>query len=143
MTSNSGFAPYLISLALLLFGCAAVEIDSAASAHSKAAQSVQLGDSKAQVLALLLPTQANVPAKYTKEPDRFMTHGKKTEIYYMRSSRQPDGLTTDDEFTPYVFRDDVLVGVGWAALGGPKTQGQVVQPAPVTNIKIEQNVDHY
>jgi len=42
----------------------------------------------------------------------------------MRSARQPDGLTTDDEFTPYIFNDERLVRIGWQVLGGPKALGQ-------------------
>ncbi|MCH2386777.1 MAG: hypothetical protein MK240_01115 [Opitutales bacterium] len=34
-----------------------------------------------------------------------------------------DHLTTDDEFTPYIFTDSVLTGIGWAVLGGPKSRG--------------------
>jgi len=60
------------------------------------------------------------------------------EIYFMRSGRQPDGLRTDDEFTPYVFNDGKLVGVGWQVLGGAKSQGQT---SPVTNV--QQNVIIY
>jgi len=37
----------------------------------------------------------------------------------MRSARQPDGLTTDDELTPYIFNDERLVGIEWQVLGGP------------------------
>jgi len=51
--------------------------------------------------------------------------GKKIEIYYFRSGRQPDGLITDDEFTPYVFTDEVLTGIGWQVLGGPNSIGQI------------------
>jgi hypothetical protein len=39
----------------------------------------------------------------------------------MRTGWVSDGLTTDDEFTPYVFTDEVLTSIGWVALGGPKT----------------------
>jgi len=46
------------------------------------------------------------------------------EIYFMRSGWQPDGLTTDDEFTPYIFHDGKLVGIGWSMIGGSKSQGQ-------------------
>jgi hypothetical protein len=57
--------------------------------------------------------------------------GTLVEILYFRSGWQPDGLTTDDEFTPYLFNDGELVAVGWAILGGPKTQGQA---PPETNV---------
>jgi hypothetical protein len=51
----------------------------------------------------------------------------------MRSARQPDGLTTDDEFTPYIFNDGRLVGIGWQVLGGPKTQGQATSDTYIQN----------
>ncbi len=43
---------------------------------------------------------------------------------YRRTARAADGLTTYDEFTPLVFKDDVLVAIEWASLGGPPTSGQ-------------------
>ena len=42
-------------------------------------------------------------------------------IVYCRTGWVADGLTTDDEFTPLVFTNNILTSVGWAALGGPKT----------------------
>ena len=122
-------------------GCSTVAIDMAAREHNKASQSISLGAQKSQVLAILLPTQQLVGARYSKEPDKFLQDGKTIEIYYMRSGRQADGLTTDDEFTPYVFQDDVLIAIGWAALGGAKSHGQVVQRAPVTNVNVEQTME--
>ncbi len=44
------------------------------------------------------------------------------EIYYMRTGWVSDGITTDDEFTPFIFNNGQLVGIGWASLGGPKSQ---------------------
>ena len=128
---------------LMLIGCAAAQIDYAAHEHNKASQLINLGDSKSKVLGLLLPTQQLLTARESKEPDRYLQGQKRIEIYYMRSGRQPDGLTTDDEFTPYVFQDDVLIAIGWAALGGAKSHGQVVQPAPVTNVNVEQTVNKF
>ena len=51
----------------------------------------------------------------------------------MRTGRQPDGLTTDDEFTPYIFNNGKLVGIGWHLIGGPKTQGQAADTYKITN----------
>ena len=120
--------------------CSTVAIDMAAREHNKAARNVSLGDPKSRVLAILEPTQQLVGARYSKEPDKYLQDGKRIEIYYMRSGRQADGLTTDDEFTPYVFQDDVLIAIGWAALGGAKSHGQVLQRAPVTNVNVEQTL---
>ena len=34
-------------------------------------------------------------------------------------------MTTDDEFTPYIFEDGKLIAIGWHILGGPKTKGRI------------------
>jgi hypothetical protein len=83
-----------------------------------------------------MPTQEGLPATARKPPESYKQGENIVEIYYFRSGRQPDGLTTDDEFTPYVFTNGILTAIGWAALGGPKSHGQVIQPAP----HIEQKV---
>ena len=80
-----------------------------------------------------MPTQKSLSAKATKSPEAFMKDGKKIEIYYFRSGWTSDGLTTDDEFTPYGFTDGVLTSIGWTSLGGAKTHGEVVQPATEIN----------
>ena len=118
----------------LMFGCVGSQIDSAINKHAQVANRINLGDSKNKVLTLLLPTQEGVPSNARKSREMYSADGKSIEIHYMRTGRQPDGLTTDDEFTPYIFTDNVLTAVGWQTLGGEKSHGQeVVQPAPVTN----------
>lgn len=114
----------LLPAALISLGGCTLYIDNAIKKYNVAADQVELGDSKEVVLAVLLPTQKDLPQAYKKNPEKYMKEDVRVEIYYMRSARQPDGLTTDDEFVPYVFNDAVLVGIGWNALGGPKTQGQ-------------------
>ena len=96
-----------------------------------AAPKVSLGMSKSDVIGLLQPTQVHLKNTDIKQPDMYKKDGTLVEILYFRSGWQPDGLTTDDEFTPYLFNDDELVAVGWAILGGPKSQGQTT---PETNI---------
>jgi hypothetical protein len=87
---------------------------------------IDLGDSKEKFLEIIGPLMDALPEKYSKSEDKYIEDGKVVEIYYVRSDRHSDHLTTDDEFTPYVFNDSVLVGIGWAILGGPKTHGQVL-----------------
>ncbi len=100
----------------------------AVSNYQSLAHQVSIGDSKEKALRILLPTQDNVgsfkraPEMFTVDNDR---GGKsQVEIYYFLSSLQPPyEIATDDEYTPYVFKDGVLSSVGWTALGGPKTTG--------------------
>lgn len=117
---------YIIGLAICLASCGNLEIMSTISNYDAVANQVELGDPKDKVLSILLPTQDGLSKSYSKSPEKFTSNGKQVEIYFFRSSWQSDGLTTDDEFTPYTFIDEKLVAIGWAALGGPKTQGQVV-----------------
>lgn len=123
---------YLLLFAvLLLAACANLHISQAINSYNEVADQIQLGDSKENVLAILLPTQQAVAASDRKKPEQYRKDGVLTEIYYMRIANYMDGLVTDDEFMPYIFNDGVLVGIGWQMLGGPKTQGQV-SPPPVS-----------
>jgi hypothetical protein len=122
-----------IILAVVLFsGCVAGKIDSAIKSYENVAEQVNLGDNKDSVLAILIPTQARLTSKLKKPPEKYIKNNVLVEIYFMRSGRQPDGLTTDDEFTPYTFNDGKLVGIGWQVLGGPSSQGQT---QPTTNVQ--------
>ena len=123
----------LIVLMLTLTGC----VDEAIRQYDAVAYQVQLGDSKEKVLSLLVPTQEPLSSKEKKRSEQYIEGGTKVEIYYFRTRRQPDGLITDDEFTPYVFRDGILKAIGWTTLGGPKTQGQAT---PKTNVNVQQTV---
>ena len=123
----------LLASIAFLSGCVAMQIDSAISKYEAVADKVELGDSKEKVLAILLPTQQEVPKSSRKNPEKYIKGDVKVEIYYMRSARQPDGLTTDDEFVPYLFNNGKLVGIGWQVLGGPKTQGQTKSDTYISN----------
>jgi hypothetical protein len=105
-----------IFLVLFLFGCTEHRVDESIKEYRDAALKVQVGDTEETVLALLEPTQKELPPKARKEPERYLENNGLREVYYFRSSRTPDGMTTDDEFTPYIFQDKKLVGIGWNAL---------------------------
>jgi hypothetical protein len=133
----------------LVFGCAWTNnragqewgdaIDKSVRRYSAAASQVQLGDARARVESILNPTQQGLAADESKPAESFVRDGVRTDVLYYRSRRQSDGLTTDDEFTPYVFENGKLVAIGWATLGGPKTQGQTT---PETSVRIVNTVSH-
>lgn len=136
------YSRQVLAIVVLIFfsGCFAVlnrDIDNAIRQHSDLMPQIQLGESIEKVRGLLEPIQQQMRANARKPPDRFLKDGVEVYIYYARSGRQPDGLTTDDEFTPYVFQNGKLVAVGWATLGGPKTHGQATSD---TYINVQQTV---
>ena len=119
----------IVSMVALLSACANNQsIQMAISAYQAQANNVQLGQSKAQVLAILSPTQASMPSRFAKPHEEYIEEDKLKEIYFFRSRSFADGLVTDDEFIPYVFEDGVLIAIGWTAIGGPKTQAQPREP---------------
>jgi hypothetical protein len=118
---------------VFIVGCGRLRVDLAISSYNKIAPTVHLGDSREVVLEKLTPTQKNIPSNARKPSESFKKDNDIYEIYYFRTGRQPDRLTTDDEFTPYVFKNGILESFGWTALGGPESRGQVIQPAPVHN----------
>jgi len=63
--------------------------------------------------------QAAIDARGLREPERYIDDdGVHVAIYYFRSRVRPGAPLTDDEdFTPYVFKEGKLVGIGWSALG--------------------------
>jgi len=77
------------------------------------------GNTKEQVVSILEPTQIHLRDKsWKKRADRFIYENVLVEILYFRSGLQSDGLTTDDEFTPYIFYDGILKGIGWEMICG-------------------------
>ncbi len=138
---------WLLVLFWYLPGCAlwqAIEVDrevdrAIAEFHARSSQ-VKLGDSKEKVMMILQPAQEAVPANYRRPSETFMADRRSAgksivEIYYFRSARIPDGLNTDDEFTPYVFRDGSLEAIGWTSLGGAKNVAKPSQTTQPTVIR--------
>ena len=113
------------------------QIDTAIRQHSEVMSQIQLGDSIEKVVGLLEPIQQKISPTNRKLPERFVKDGVEVYIYYARSGRIPDGLTTDDEFTPYIFHNGKLAAIGWTTLGGPKTHGQA---PPQINVSVQQTV---
>lgn len=125
---------YLLFILILLISGCATTYEMTVNDYVAAAPKIELGMSKQQVLQIMTPTQSRLTNTEIKHPDKYIKEGVKVEIIYFRSGWQSDGLTTDDEFTPYLFNDGKLVAIGWAILGGPKSQGQA---SSTTNINIQ------
>jgi hypothetical protein len=131
---GGGIMKHFMSCLLLVFiliGCAPSRFQVTVDEYVAAAPKVSLGMSKEQVIEILKPSQQGLKNTEIKHPDIYEKDGVLVEILYFRSGWQDDGLTTDDEFTPYLFNDGKLVAVGWAVLGGPKSQGQATSDTKV------------
>lgn len=133
-----GFLMKTISIVILvaaLAGCTS-KYASTVTDFVAAEREVQLGMTQEQVATILEPTQDRLAQHERKRPDRYMKDGVQVDIVYYRSGWQSDGLTTDDEFTPYLFNNNELVAIGWSVLGGPNSTGQATSSTTVKNTTI-------
>ncbi len=105
-------------LFVLLAACSLVSIyEQTADDYSLAAPNIELGMSRQRVVDILAPSQRRLGNTEIKQPDKYARDGVNVEILYFRSGWQSDGFTTNDEFTPYIFKDGKLVAIGWATVG--------------------------
>ncbi|MCE5344086.1 MAG: hypothetical protein LLF96_10975 [Eubacteriales bacterium] len=117
-------------MAAMLSGCTS-PLSEGINYYHQVAPEVRIGMSKEEALSILEPATAMLPEDEKRPPEVFTNDkGQLVEIYFFRSNAYYDDVLTDDEFTPYMFTDGRLMAIGWAALGGPKTQGM---PYPRTN----------
>ncbi len=102
-------------------------IDEAIARYKAAATRVKLGDARDKVLEILGPTQFELESNEIRPPEAIPTMTESgadsmVVVHFFRSARhdydRPDrlGLPPEDDFTPYIFTDEVLTGVGWTSL---------------------------
>lgn len=114
----------LLPLAVTLASCAtnsgpreiSSNYENVAALYLQAESKVNIGDPKEKVLAVIEPTQAALPWNAKKGPKRYRKSGVNVEIFYFRSAHIADGLMTDNEYTPYIFNNNILVGTGWEVM---------------------------
>ena len=111
----------LTLLYLSLISCAAFTIDPVINQYNRSAYNIRLGMTISEVLRIL-PDQSKL-GSYGRTPSFFKDGNNDISIYYYRTGRISDDMTTDDEFTPYIFVNGGLSSIGWEALGGPRTYG--------------------
>ena len=112
---------------------AAYEIDQQISLVNTFTPNIELGMKRSDFVASANSAGIKFNGKWFKEKESYIKDGKTYNIYFLRTSRQADGLKTDDEFTPYIFENDKLIGIGWSYLGGPKTGGQTQDQVIIYN----------
>ena len=134
----------IIAIATLVLGCGINAhlhaLRTSIKMYENVSGQIELGDTKESFLSLILPTQEPLKeySGFRKSPEKHIKDDVLVEIYFVMSNHQHDGIKTDDEFTPYVFNNGKLVGIGWSILGGPSTQAQAT---PVTNVTTSVTVE--
>ena len=128
--------------AILLIGCATGP--SAPEVYASIKDQVRLGMSRASFNELMRPVSDSTRSDLKRSDETYTENGSVVNIAYIRSSLVRDGVVTDDEYTPYVFRDGVLVAFGWRSIGGMKlTSADVIkEKANATNVNVSTTVNN-
>lgn len=131
----------LIIITLLTPSCSfhhyGADIRESITRYNRATPFISVGDDKKTAIERLYICQEDLADKFKKNPESFIDKdGNVIEIHYALSRFIHDGVKTDDEYTPYVFKNNTLTAIGWTALGGPRTVGDTPRPS----IKIQQDL---
>lgn len=104
---------FAVLFALSLAGCHSSYYSATVDDYVGAAPRVTLGMSPLEVRSILGPSQSLLANTDLRHDEKYLEGETVVEIQYYRSGWQPDGRLTDEEYTPYIFRDGALVGIGW------------------------------
>jgi len=117
----------ILLLIVSLIGCAASN-EQLRTKNRENLLRLSLGMKKFEVLQIMGTQTVNtINNPYKVETPR----GKDDQLYevlfYHTELKNKDGIITDNELTPIVFRDNGLIGWGWAFLSGivPNYQFQI------------------
>ena len=134
----------LVSLAAViasLIGCAPNLVTQNAVANYKSVTSqISIGDQRDYVLAILQTNQQGIPAHFKRSPERYLSYGDQVEIHFVRTGLDSSGSNHDDDFTPYVFKNDVLVSVGWTYVSKTEFLGKAREAISAGGVKQDQDV---
>jgi len=137
---NSGIVSLVVSI-LTVAGCApnAVTQKGVADYKSVAAQ-ISIGDAREYVLSILQTNQQAIPSHFKRRPERYLSYGEQVEIHFVRTGLSSGGSNNDDDFTPYVFKNDVLVSVGWTYVSKTDFLDKAREAISAGGVKQDQDV---
>ena len=125
---------FAMLIALVVSGCVPTSsMQSSVLEYKIIAPKIFIGDDKEYVLAMLIPSQVNIPSQMRRKPEKFLNYGEAVDIYFLRSGINSGDLNSDDDFTPYVFKKDILSFVGWRYVSGSTYHGQALEAMSAGN----------
>ena len=69
-----------------------------------------------------------------------MSYGEQVEIHFVRTALTSGVENADDDFTPYVFKNDVLVSVGWTYVSKTDFLNKAKEAISAGGVKQDRNV---
>jgi hypothetical protein len=131
----------LVVALLGVAGCALNPVTQKAVADYKSvASQISIGDAREHVLAILQTNQQVIPSYFKRQPERYLSYGEQVEIHFVRTGLSSGGSNNDDDFTPYVFKNDVLVSVGWTYVSKTDFLDKAREAISAGGVKQDQDV---
>jgi len=131
----------LVVALLSVAGCAPNPVTQNAVADYKSvASQISIGDAREHVLAILQTNQQVIPSHFKRQPERYLSYGEQVEIHFVRTGLSSGGNNNDDDFTPYVFKNDVLVSVGWTYVSKTDFLDKAREAISAGGVKQDQDV---
>lgn len=130
-----------IGAALFMVGCTTQY--AAPAAYDKASENVYIGMEKREFDVVMQPVYEATWSNQKRRSEAFQRNGALYEIVYVKSGFVQDDALTDDEYTPFLFQDGTLIGYGWNAVGGKKTDSADIRRAEAgaTSIYVDADDD--
>ena len=124
-----------------LIGCAPNSVtQNAVSGYKSVTSQISIGDQRDYVVAILQKNQQGIPAHFKRSPERYLSYGDQVEIHFVRTGLDSGGSNYDDDFTPYVFKNDVLVSVGWTYVSKTEFLDKAREAISAGGVKQDQDV---
>ena len=131
----------LVVAVLSVAGCAPNPVTQKAVAEYKSvASEISIGDAREYVLAILQMNQQVIPSYFKRQPERYLSYGEQVEIHFVRTGLSSGDSNNDDDFTPYVFKNDVLVSIGWTYVSKTDFLDRAREAISAGGVKQDQDV---
>ena len=131
----------LVAVIGALIGCAPNSVtQNAVSKYKSVTSQISIGDQRDYVVAILQKNQQGIPAHFKRSPERYLSYGDQVEIHFVRTGLDSGGSNYDDDFTPYVFKNDVLVSVGWTYVSKTEFLDKAREAISAGGVKQDQDV---
>ena len=131
----------VIAACVSVVGCApTVVTQQAVTDYQTVASQISIGDAKEYVLSAIHTSQQAIPAQFKKPSEQYLSYGEQVEIHFVRTALTSGLENADDDFTPYVFKNDVLVSVGWTYVSKTDFLDKAKEAISAGGVKQDRNV---
>ena len=131
----------VIAACVSIVGCAPTAVtQQAVTDYQTVASQISIGDAKEYVLSALHTSQQAIPAQFKKPSEQYLSYGEQVEIHFVRTALTSGVENADDDFTPYVFKNDVLVSVGWTYVSKTDFLNKAKEAISAGGVKQDRNV---